>query len=132
MTNPEHPNTAPAALDSAKEARRQRMREIGALGAKARRKVVVLDLATVVQELGALETPADAMRRLARLSEWAAAGLLRPGTANAAVASVRAWLDAHGQHLAAERVRTLERELRRVQAELEAERKSAGTRRGQP
>ena len=79
---PEVPATAATARP-----RRADGRFTSASGAAARakpRRVKELTLERVERELGPLETPADAMRRLGLLSVWAAAGLLRAGTSNAA------------------------------------------------
>ena len=95
-------------------------RRQGAKGgwAKARRK---LTLARVEEELGALATIDDAMRRLDRLNLWISAGMLSGSQGGAAVRSIEVWLRGHETWLTERVVDDLQADVERLKAELHGE-----------
>ncbi len=83
--------------------------------AKARRR---LTLDRVETELGQLETPEDAMRRLDRLGLWITAGMLSGSAGSAAVRSVEVWLRGHESKLTERVVEELQADVSRLKGEL--------------
>ncbi len=92
-------------------------REAGKRSGTIRRNAK-LTLNRVEEELGALLTVEDAMRRLDRLGLWITAGLLTGSAGSAAVRSIEVWLRGHETRLTEKVVEELTVEVRRLQTEL--------------
>ncbi len=90
-------------------------REAGKRSGKARRR---LTLERVEEELGPLETIADAMRRLDRLGLWISAGMLSGSQGGAAVRSIEVWLRGHETRLTERVVDDLQADVERLKTEL--------------
>ena len=80
-----------------------------------------MSLNRVTSELGALETPEDALRRLDLVTRWGSAGLLSGSVMHAAVQACRVFLD-HVHNRRGETITALQDRVKELEAELKEHR----------
>lgn len=98
----------------------EQAREAGKRSGQARRRLTLED---VERDLPRLDSPENAKRRLAILSDWGLAGLLTASMVGAQERIHREWREQHAFELDRQRFTALEQRL----AELEAELAGQGT-----
>jgi hypothetical protein len=100
----------------------ERARELAQLSAARRRslrKAARLTLEEVERDLPAMDTPANVQRRVETATNWACAGLIAPGVAQAVVKGGELWHKLRDLELDREHTAKLETAVRKLSADLQ-------------